>query len=222
MVEPGEMFSVEEGDDGLALEIWDHFHSDAARAPATLFHRNQNQRRPSPLELSASAETGLLAPNPCFINFYLAVQRLPSYIHHRPAELVKQHPGGLVTGQTELPLYKQGRNPPLVGGHQIGGPEPMGQRDLGPVKNRPGGQRDLVTAAGTLPPSLIHQVVRSPISASGADEALGPAAGREVPFAGFLGGEVALKLAQGLGKRRPLCDRHTPNRGIASQGRRHR
>jgi Tfp pilus assembly protein PilF len=34
---------------------------------------------------------------------------------------------------------------------------------------------------------LIYQVVRSPISASGADEALGPAAGRKIPFAGFLG-----------------------------------
>ena len=78
----------------------------------------------------------------------------------------------------------------------------MGQRDLGPVKNRPGGQRDLVTAASTLPPTLIHQFVRSPMSASGADEAIGPAAGREVPLAGFLGGEVALKLPQRFGKRR--------------------
>jgi hypothetical protein len=79
----------------------------------------------------------------------------------------------------------------------------MGERDLGPVKNRPGAQRDLVTAAGTLPPSLIDQVVRSPISASGADETLRPAAGRKILLAGFLGGEVALKLAQGLRERRP-------------------
>jgi hypothetical protein len=193
---------VEEGDDGLAFEIWDHFHSDAARASAALFYGNQNQRCPSPLELSASAETSLLAANPSFINFYLAVQRLPSYIHHRPAELVKQHPCGLVTGQTELPLYEQGRNPTLVGGHQIGGPEPLGERNLGPVKNRPGCQRDLVTAARTLPPSLTHQVVCSPVSASGADEAVWPAAGRKILFAGFLGGEVALKLAQGLRKQR--------------------
>jgi hypothetical protein len=46
----------------------------------------------------------LFAANPRFINFHLAVQRFPSYIHHRPAELVKQHPGGLVTGQTKLSL----------------------------------------------------------------------------------------------------------------------
>jgi hypothetical protein len=79
----------------------------------------------------------------------------------------------------------------------------MSQRDLGPVKNRPGGQRDLVTAADALPPSLIHQFVRSPMSASGAEEAIGPAAGRQIALAGFLSGELALKLTQRFGKRRP-------------------
>lgn len=108
---------LEKGDDGLGLEIGDHFHSDAPRSSATLFHRDQNERRSSPLELPASAETGLLAANPRFINLYLAVQRLPRYIHHGPAELVKHHPSGLVTGQTELPLYQQGRHTTLVGGH---------------------------------------------------------------------------------------------------------
>jgi hypothetical protein len=70
----------------------------------------------------------------------------------------------------------------------------MAQRDLGPVKNRPRDQRDLMTAAHTLPPSLIHQFISSPMSASGADETIRPATGREVLLAGFLGGEVALKL----------------------------
>jgi hypothetical protein len=35
------------------------------------------------------------------------------------------------------------------------------------VKNRAGGERDLMTAADALPPSLIHQFIRSPMSASG-------------------------------------------------------
>src|SRR4029453_6143299 len=78
----------EEGYDGLGFEIWDPLHSDAPRAPATLFHRDQNQRRSSTFKLPTSAETGLLAANPRFIHFDLAVQRLPSYIHHGPAEFV--------------------------------------------------------------------------------------------------------------------------------------
>ena len=178
------------------------FIGDAPRGPAPLFHRDQDERRSSPLELPASAKAGLLASNPRFINFYLAVQRLPNCIHHGPAELVKHHPSSLVTGQAKLPLYEQGRHPALVGGHQIGGPEPLSQRDLSPVKNCPGCQRDLVTAAGALPPPLIQQFVRAPMSASGADEAIGPAAGRQVLLAGFLSGEVALKLPQRFGKRR--------------------
>lgn len=48
-----------------------------------------------------------------------------------------------------MPFYGQGRNTLLVGGHQIGGPEPMGQRDLSPVKNRAGSHRKLMAAAGT-------------------------------------------------------------------------
>lgn len=62
---------------------------------------------------------------------------------------MKHLPGGLVTGQAEMPFYGQGRNTLLVGGHQIGGPEPMGQRDLSPVKNRAGSHRKLMAAAGT-------------------------------------------------------------------------
>ena len=191
---------MEEGDDGAALEIWDRFHADATRTSATPLHCDQNQRCPSPFELSAAAKASLLATNPGFINLYVAVQRLPSCIHHGSAELVKQHPGGLVTGQAELPLEQQGRNAVPVHGHQIGCPEPLGQRDLGPVKNCPGCQRDLVTAAATLPTPLIHQLISSPISAARTDETLGPAAGREVLFAGFLGSEIALELPQGLGK----------------------
>src|SRR6266404_3643467 len=65
----GRDVQVEEGEDGLAPEIRDHFHSDAAGAPATPFYCDQNQRRPSPLELSAAAEAGLLSANPRFIDF---------------------------------------------------------------------------------------------------------------------------------------------------------
>lgn len=36
---------------------------------------------------------------------------------------------------------------------------------------------------------------------SGADEAIGPATGREILLAGFLSAEVALELPQRLGKR---------------------
>jgi len=71
----------------------------------------------------------------------------------------------------------------------------MGQGDLSPVKNRSSRQRDLVPAASTLPPSLVHQFVGSPMSASRADETIRPATGRQVLLACLFTGEVGLKLA---------------------------
>src|ERR1700722_2439461 len=49
----------EEREDCLSLEVWDHSHTDAPRALATLLHRHQDKGRSSPLELSASSETSL-------------------------------------------------------------------------------------------------------------------------------------------------------------------
>jgi hypothetical protein len=51
-----------------------------------------------------------------------------------------------------------------------------------------------VTAADALPPSYILANVRI-----GADEGLGPAAGRQVALAGFFCGELASKLPQRFG-----------------------
>jgi hypothetical protein len=70
----------------------------------TLFHGHQNESRSSILELPAPSQSGLLAANLPVIHLYLAAQGLPSRIPHRPAEFVKHHPRGLVTGKTELTL----------------------------------------------------------------------------------------------------------------------
>jgi hypothetical protein len=69
----------------------------------------------------------------------------------------------------------------------------MGQGNLSPVKNCPRGQGDLVPTASTLPP-LVHQLVGSPVSALRADEAIGPATGRQILLAGLFTGEVGLKF----------------------------
>jgi hypothetical protein len=71
----------------------------------------------------------------------------------------------------------------------------MGQRDFGPVKNSAGGQRDLVPTASTLSPSRVYQFIGSPMSAPRADEAIGPATGRQVVLASLFAGDIGLKLA---------------------------
>ena len=153
------MFWVRNGIMVAGLEVRNHAHADSTGSFTTLFDSHQDEGRPAFLELSAPSETGLLAANPRVINLYLAAQRFSSRVHHRPAEFVKHHPGSLVTRKTELTLEKQGGYATLVRGHQIRRPEPVGQRNLRPVKNGPGGQRNLVPALGALVASLLHQLI---------------------------------------------------------------
>src|SRR5712691_8637323 len=100
---------------------------------------------------------GLGTANPGVVDFDLAVKRLAHRIHRRSPELVQYHPSGFVTLKTKLVLEKQRRDPSLVGRHQIGRPEPKGQRGLRIVKDGPRCQGDLVTTGGALPASSSHQ-----------------------------------------------------------------
>jgi len=86
------------------LEVGNHVHASSTGRVTTLFHGHENESRSSILGLPAPSQPGLLAANPRVINLYLAAQGLPSRIHHRPAEFMKHHPRGLVTGKTELTL----------------------------------------------------------------------------------------------------------------------
>jgi hypothetical protein len=180
------------------LEVGNHIHASSTGRATTLFHGHQNESRSSILELPAPLQSGLLAANPRVINLYLAAQGIPSRIHHRPSELVKHHPCGLVSGKTELTLEKQCGHATLVSGHQIRRPEPVGQWNLGPVKYCPGCQRNLVPAFDALVTSLLHQFIRFFVSASRTTEPIRPTARRQILPASFLCGEVGLKLAKRL------------------------
>src|SRR5207244_12853802 len=115
----------------------------------------------------------------------------------------KRHPRRLVAVKTELTLQQQSGHATLVSGHQIRRPEPMGQWDLGPMKDRPGCQRNLVPAFGALVAPLVYQFIRSFVPASRTSKAIRPTARRQILLASLLCGEVALKLTKRLRERRP-------------------
>jgi hypothetical protein len=77
----------------------------------------------------------------------------------------------------------------------------VGQWNLGPVKDRPGGQRNLVSAFGALVTPSVHQFVRSFVPASRTTEPLRPTACRQIFLASLFCGEVGPKLAKRLGER---------------------
>src|SRR5262249_59394358 len=109
----------------------------------------------------------------------IAMQRFTSRIDHGAPQLVEDHPRCFVAPQAELPLDPQRRGAALIGRHQIRGPEPLDKRRLRVVENCPSGQRNLVSALGTLPTSIGDRI-RPPMTAPRTEETLRPATGRQI------------------------------------------
>ncbi len=158
--------------------------------------------------VTASAATGqrtmlAAAGNLGFIDLDQTGERIAVGRHHAVAQLGADQPGRLVRAESELALQLQRRDAVGMGRHQIGRPEPDGQRQLGVVHDGAGGHRGLPMAAGALPgPRLGVQLPGSAGAAAGAHKAIGPPRFEQVPDAGRLIREALLKLDQGARK----CD----------------
>lgn len=120
---------------------------------------------------------------------------------HGAAQLGTQQPGALVGAEAELLLDLQGRDAVGVGGHQVGGPEPDGERQLGAVHHGAGRHRGLPVAVGALVGvRLGRQCPASGAAAGRAHEALRPAHLPQVRGTGCLIGKAPLELQQRAGK----------------------
>jgi len=189
------------------FEIRDHGHPDTARDAAPIFDRRHDNGRFSAFELTTASPTGLRPTDPGVVELDVAMQRFTRRVDHRTSQFVQQHPGGFVSAESQLLLEQERGDPPFVRRHEIRGPEPHGERHLSVVKNRSGGQRDLVSARNTSPASVLHHRVRLRVATSWAAESIGPATRGQILLAGLLGRELALELTQVRGKRRA---RHPP------------
>ena len=84
------------------------------------------------------------------VHFDHSLQRIAVGIDHRAPQLLRQQPGGLVGTEAQLPHQLLRRHAVGVGRHQVGGPEPCRQRQLGPVHDRSRRHRRLPSAGHTL------------------------------------------------------------------------
>src|SRR3981081_1786697 len=100
MVEPRATFQVSRGTIVLVLKSGITFMR--ARPEARPRFSTATRTRAARRFLSCRLPRSPACSPPIVINLYLAVQGLPSGVHHRPAEFVKHHPRGLVAGKTEL------------------------------------------------------------------------------------------------------------------------
>ncbi len=113
---------------------------------------------------------------------------------HRAAQLVRHHPGRLVAADPQLTLQLHGRDPRVVGSHEVGGPEPELQRHPRAVHDRPRRHRRL-RPAGLALPHAAAALQRPDVAAAAAPtgEPVGPARGEQVLAAGVLVGEPRLE-----------------------------
>jgi hypothetical protein len=196
------------GDEGMqaAGRAVGHFaQTDAAgSSPAILDLDSADDQHPA--LMAAATTTGerivlAAADDLGLVDFDEAGERVAAGCDHAAAQLAAEQPGTAVRSQAELALQLQSRDPVGMGGHQIGRPEPGGQRQLGMVHDGPGGHRGLLAAAGAFPgPRFGLQFPRLGHAAAGADKPLGPAHREEVFDAGCLIGKAMLKLDQRTGK----------------------
>ena len=184
------------------FEVRGHRHPNPARDAAPLFDGDQHNGGLAPFELTTPPQAGLGTTDPGVVDFHRPMQRLARHIDRGAAQLVEQHPRWFVPAEPQLPLEQNRRNPPLVGRHQIGCPEPHRQRDLRVVQHRPGRQGHLVPAFDTSPAPVFQHRVGAPVVTAWTAEPVGPPTHRQILVAGLFGGELALKLAQVCGKGR--------------------
>ena len=134
------------------------------------------------------------------VDFDQARQRVALRVDHAGAQLVGEQPSAAVRADTELFLELQGRDAVGVGRHQVGGPEPDGERQLAGVQDRPGRHRGLPAAAGALE-GVCFSVQRPSLfmAARGTDEAVRPAHFDQPGGAGVIVREHVLEGEEAVG-----------------------
>ena len=135
------------------------------------------------------------AGNLGFINLNEAGQQAAVRGEHAAAQLGAEQPRRLVGTESELTLQLQRRDPVGVGGHQIGGPEPSSQRQLGVMQDGSGSDRSLAAAAGALEcPGLGFQPPGFATTATRANEPVRPTHRDQILRASRLVAEALLEL----------------------------
>ena len=114
---------------------------------------------------------------------------------HAAAQFGAEQPRRFVGAKSELALQLQRRDAVGMGSHQIGGPEPGGERQLGVMHDGSGGDRGLTGAASAfIGPGLCLQPPGFATAAARADKPVRPARCGKILSAGRLVAEALLEL----------------------------
>lgn len=127
----------------------------------------------------------ILATDECFVHFDDTAELLFRLDHGR-ADFVTHGMCGVIRAETQLPLDLECTYPLLAGRHEMNDLEPLAQRLVGVLKDRPGDDTETIAvrvALLALPvPLASMQVIDRWIAATRAVDALRPAAGLQIGF----------------------------------------
>ncbi len=187
---------LDEGVQAGGGEVVDAGESDTARPAASDFDGAGDEQL-AVVAASVSASDGVVFRSMIdrgLIDFHQVGQGVALGIGHGAAELGGQQPGAFIGAEAELPPKLKCRDTVRVGGYQVGGPEPYGQRDLATVHDGSGPDRCLTTTmAAFVCPRLGLEAPGVVMVAGGTTEPVGPADCGEIGGTGVVVWETVLK-----------------------------
>src|SRR6516164_7045306 len=108
---------------------------------------------------------------------------------------MQQRPGRLVALQAQNTLQAHGADPVLLAGHPPHGTKPQGQRQAAVLKDRTGGNRNLVVTTGTAYKTVAFRPALR-LATARAAKTVRPTKLKEILPAGRLGRKACLQLPQ--------------------------
>jgi hypothetical protein len=133
---------------------------------------------------------------------------------HRPAQLLQDQPRGLIPREAELALQLLGGDPGVMGGDQIGRPEPQPQRHARAVHHGARRHRRLAPTRGAHPQVPARLAANAILTAPRATKSARPARREQVLPARILGRKALLELqdrSRVRGSRHPAKLGHAPD-----------
>jgi len=186
------------------MDRFKNFCRQEGRTLISTFHRQQDRGfafgAPTSFARALATDVGV-------IDFHQTAQAIVLIsVSHRGSQFAQHQAGAFVVNFNQF-AQAGGRNAALVGSHEVNRSEPLGQRQFSAMKHRACGDRNLVTAVGTLVPGMTRPKVSVIGSTARTDKAVGPAPSLDFFKTAFLGG----KSSGPLGIRSRFLLHTTPN-----------
>jgi hypothetical protein len=195
-----------------------HTEADSSGRPPADFDSSDNQS--FILQLAPPAQACFRPAHIGLVNFDLPPQSFSVGPNHGSPQLLQHRPCRFIA-DAQLALQLPGGQTRRMGGNQKRGPEPVPKGRVGPMKNRPRRDRNIVSAPSTSPQIPARQNERVLLPATRTAISIRPPRIGQVLTAGRIIRKLLLELKQSFWERRLRHEPYTIYRGLWSQPDKH-